>query len=183
MPKRPKSSPRKKRAKLRQNKRNKAKTASKSQLNPNKVLQPLPGTAAFIKLQAQWYAKAAESGFQDLEHVNRDTGEGLHMLKGKSLSSFKLQDTHATLHYYRRWSCFLAHNPKHSNSHRELDIAKMWADGATYPELVRTLKPIYKKGLSMYTIQKYLQYMDKRIERWNKLDPRGLDFTPHLGVL
>lgn len=144
---------------------------------------PKPGTAAFIKLQQLWYKKAAESGFQDIEAANPETGNAYKYLNTQSNSRLTADKIAEKQHYYRRWSNFLAHNPRFSGRQIDLDMAKLWADGATWAEIKKALKPKYPKGVSDWSINKFLKEMETRVKQWNRKHREGLDFEPELDLV
>lgn len=147
-----------------------------------KKADPKLGSPEFYKLQQAWYKKAAETGFKDIESINPDSGNPYKYLNTQSNSRLTADKIAERQHYYRRWSNFLVHNPRFSNRQIDLDMAHLWADGATWAEIKRQLKPKYSKGLSDWSINKFLREMDARVKRWNKVHREGLDFEPQLDL-
>lgn len=181
LPKVPKTTVRKKHANSKFPKQKKPKSVSKVTEPAAKQANPLPGTPAFLKLQAKWYKTLADEGFKDLEAVNNRTGDGLPILKGKSLWSFRTQDVDNTQHYFRRYSCFLVHNPQWTDSAVQRDIAKLHAEGESYRDIRAALQSKHKRGLSDWSIHEVIVYLDERVKRWNRISPKGLDFSPDIG--
>lgn len=148
------------------------KPTKKSQFVP----QPKPGTPQFAKLQREWYAKLADSGFKDLENHMKYTGEAYPLLHGHAYSALQGPKAEETLHYYRRWTCFLSYVKLHELAPVKREIAKLWAQGLTIREIREQLSPKYKAGLGNATIHSFVKRMNIRIEKWNKKNPNGLDY-------
>jgi hypothetical protein len=161
----------------------KAKKPKKRPLKAAPTKQPRLGSPEFYKLQRDWYKKAAESGFKDIETINPESGNPYRFFNTQSNSNLTSQKIGEKLHYYRRWSCFLVHNPRFSTRPIDLDMARLWADGATWADIKRTLKPKYPKGVSDWSINKFLREMEVRVKRWNKTNPLGLDYEDPLAVV
>jgi hypothetical protein len=170
----------------RPSKANSPKAGRKSQVAPKKAspvkANPKVGTPEFFKLQQEWYKKAAQSGFQDIESINPQSGNSYKYLNTQSNSRLNADKIASGMHYYRRWTCFLAHNPRFSTRQIDLDMARMWAEGATWAEIKRELKPKYSKGVSDWSINKFLREMEPRVKRWNRVHKEGLDFEPELDL-
>lgn len=190
-PKKPKKAPfRPKRTQKRTKKKQVPKKGSPTKASQSKAAQkrplpkavPRPGTPEFYKLQQLWYKKAAQSGFRDIESINPETGNSYKYLNTQSASRLTADKIAERQHYYRRWSNFLVHNPRFSSRPIDLDMARMWADGATWAEIKTALRPKYGKGLSDWSINKFLKEMDARVKRWNKVNREGLDFEPQLDL-
>lgn len=144
---------------------------------------PRLGSPEFYKLQREWYKKVAESGLKDIETINPESGNPYRFLNTQSNSNLTAQKIAEKQHYYRRWSCFLVHNPRFSTRPIDIDMARMWADGATWADIKRELKPKYPKGVSDWSINKFLREMDERVKRWNKVHREGLDYEEPLVVV
>lgn len=128
----------------------------------------------FAKLQKQWYAKLAKSGFEDIEWVNHNTGTGHDSgyLKG-SLLSGKAYHPGREL-YYQLALNYLTHcsGLKHRPYHRF--IWQLHANGATYDEILQQLKKHKKPIVSKYTLYYQIKELAKLCYKWNAKHPEGL---------
>lgn len=167
------SVPKRKNLKKKQNKR---KVLTKALLSALKPIPPKPGSAAFVKLQLEWYKKAADSGFKDLEVFNRADGSALDLLNGPSLTNAAKQFNPEKLHYFRLWSCFLAHNAHHLEP-RTRFIATRYAEGATFRQIMRAVNEHEThKNIYLDSLHRLLADLRGRVMRWNKTSSKGLDF-------
>ncbi len=153
------------------------KTASKAKTTPN----PKPGTRAFIKLQTEWYSKLADEGFDDIEKANFNTGEALHLMQGHSLYNLGRAYNPDVLHNYRRWDCFIVHNPRFAANAMHIAAAKLFAEGSTYREMSSILRAQYGRGTSVQRIFELIAKLQLRVLQWNRQDHRGLDYQADIG--
>lgn len=149
---------------------------------PLPPIGPKPGTPAFAKLQREWYAKLKATGFEDIESFTGKNCEPADLLVGRGQSgSIKASYKPETLHYYRRWDCFIVNNPRFSRDKRIRYIARLHAKGATFRETIKLVNARYpdrKAKLNLLTLHKLLKALKERVANWNKNSPKGLDYTP-----
>lgn len=129
---------------------------------------PVPQTtpAEFAKLQQQWYAKLANSGFKDLEWVDHSTGKGHNTphLKG-SLHMGKPYRAGRSL-YFDMAAAYLHHCKSLYGYDRF--IWALHTSGSTYEDILVQIQKKYKKAPSKYTLYYRIQELAKRSYAWNK---------------
>lgn len=172
---------------LNASKRNKS--AKKSQIDLNKLpkgahrpLDKAYSTKDTVKLQRAWYKRiakesepGAEDGFKDLERFMHGTTEALHMLHGASMRNIATQFSTERRHYYRLWTCFYVHNQSGLDKRTRL-IIRMHSEGATMREIIAAVNAQFDKKISLNPLHHIIKELNKRIMRWNKVSPKGLDF-------
>jgi hypothetical protein len=128
----------------------------------------------FAKLQKQWYSKAAESGFEDIEWVNHATGAGHDsgFLKG-SLAGGKAYHPGRAL-YYQLATNYLVHCQNLQNKPYNKFIWKLHAEGATYDELLKQVRKKFGNAPSKYTLYYQIKELAQRCYIWNATNPEGL---------
>jgi hypothetical protein len=155
----------------------KARNPKKSQ---NKPFKPL-NRAQFSQLQHQWYKKLKEeTDFEDIEFIApgyRDPAPTLARAHARYRPN--------VLHYYRQWSCFLAHNARNIACPKERDIARLYAEGVSFRAIIAELRPKYKtnlRGLNLTGIHLIIKALAARVIAWNKTSHLGLDFEADIGM-
>jgi hypothetical protein len=133
-------------------------------------------------LQRIWYAKLQASGFNDLERFIGHDYMPADLLHGPSLRNAADMYSPEKLHYYRQWSCYLAHNADVLTV-RDRIVALNYAEGLTYREISALLKA-HRPALKDCSIAQ-VHYTVKRLRayvvQFNKADARGLDFAADIG--
>lgn len=168
----------------------KARTKSKRALKVSKLKRasrkaastPL-GSSAFRSLRSAWYAKLKKKGFRDLEYTPQGADDSTEYIQTGSLAVIARQYKPETLHYYRRWSCYLSYCKHNIKSKKEQAILQLYSDGISYRGITKQLKPIYKVGVSITAIHAIIKYWEPIVERWNTVSQYGLDFEPDVGLI
>jgi hypothetical protein len=160
-----------------------------SAAKPNKAASKLSknnkNSPNFATLQAEWYKKLADSGFKDIESAEQDLNHRAESLRTKSLHSLAKAADSDTLHYYRRWSCYLAHNPEiiseYGNplSQTARKALELYAEGMPYRKILALLPKRHK--LNLFSLSKLIKSQERIMTIWNKTHYKGLDFIPDIG--
>lgn len=160
------------------------KRAKKSQ-NPKPIPknEPRPGSPEFKKLQDHWYAKLKAEGFNDFERPHPRTGDQSQAwFNGKSLQTIATTYDGATLEYYRRMTCYLAHRPRWSTDRFERFAARLYAQGISYSKIVaEARKRLIKHNANKWHVHKAIKRFEALALAWNRTSKHGLDFVADLG--
>lgn len=100
-------------------------------------------TDEYRRLRAEWDSKLKESGFEDIEMIDKRTGLPGDRLRGVSpgdlrRSSHRIRHVRDTERFYALCRAHLHEIPKHLKLHRK--IWGMFSEGARYSEIYRALK-------------------------------------------
>jgi hypothetical protein len=154
---------------------------SKNATKPRKTQQIQLNSPEFRKLQRQWYAKADKAGFKDLEKFIGEDQQPADLLHGPSLRNAADMFNPEKRHYYRQWSCFLAHMAETLSSRDRL-IAELYAEGTKYRNIIeRVNKRFRAQTISLNPLHFKIKQLYALIKAWNETDSRGLDFSADIG--
>lgn len=152
-------------------------------LRKSRAAQKTPlGTSKFRALRDQWYAKLEKKDFRDVEHTLASADDSTRYMQNGSLSAIAKRYNPETLHYYRRWSAYLAHCKHNIKSKQEQKVLQLYSDGESYRDISYALKPQYKEGVSIYSIHHVIMKWLPVVVRWNKVSQHGLDFEADIGL-
>lgn len=130
-------------------------------------LAPKVGSRAFIKLQKEWYAKAQQTGFSDIEwadnpdsrHIKLPSSQGRKLIPGKQL-------------YYAMARNFLTHFEFESK--QEKAAWALHADGKSYRKIHNMLLKDYGLRKSIYWTFYYVKKTAAKCRKFNNEHPEGL---------
>lgn len=128
--------------------------------------------AEFAKLQKQWYAKLAKSGFDDIEWVDHETGKGHNsaFLKG-SLISGKTYHPGRALYYQLAENYYL--HCKNLRGYSRF-IWKWHCKGFIYSEILKKVKKDYRNAPSLYTLYYQIKKLETLCYKWNAVHREGI---------
>jgi hypothetical protein len=136
-------------------------------------------SAEMYSLQAQWYAKLKSKGFEDIERWNSQAKDFSPLMNCKSLSAIAKGFTTEKQTYYRRLTNWLTHVKQYKPSKPIYMMAiKMHAEGVPMRAIVKRLPKPHRRSLKI--IHDIIHHMVEVIRRWNKTNPKGLDFEADL---
>jgi len=124
----------------------------------------------FLELQAKWYDKLKQKGFQDIEEFSDKYGNRKSFLKRSSKSlSYKYNPT--TFQHFRLARNFLEHG--HFSSKLDKFIWKLYAEGYSYRDIIVELA---KKDIhySVFFIFKKVRQLNQDMRLFNAYSPEGI---------
>ncbi len=136
----------------------------------------------FIKLQNEWYAKAAKSGFTDIEWYDPKTGLGQnadYMKRNSFQLAYNYKET--TAQHYRICQNFLTNASLFRKKDRK--IFQLYTDGLTFREILKHLRDLGggyaygwkgKKSISLYSLHKIIKRYIRYAYAWNRVSAEGL---------
>lgn len=167
---------RSKKKKARSKSRRKKKPSKKKRHRAKKVakVQPKIGSKDFAALQAKWYAKLADSGFEDIEWSDSKTGfgQGTPYLANSGFGKVYKPETEQ---YFRLVTNYVTHHELQLEQDRQKRyILQLHQDGVSYRDIVKLYNKRFKKKRSLFFIfYKLRQYRDE-IMQWNKTSEHGI---------
>jgi hypothetical protein len=137
----------------------------------------VPKKENLSSLKKLWYAKLKESGFEDIEYADNEYSHILKVatrvpksIEGKERFYFKLRN-------------YLTHRPNWTEHRVHRFVAKLYADGATYREIIKAAQDAGHKKFSIFFVHKSVKRFIERAFKWNKTCPEGADFIPDVEAL
>jgi len=148
-------------------------------LKANKL--PLPakiatGSKEFRELQAKWYKKLSEDGFDDLEWTDNKTGIGQNSGYLKRSRSH-IDPVHADFAetYYAMCRNWLSHSPKIKKYERF--IFELHSEGIGYREILTQLKKKLNIKRSLFWLCNLMQKLKNDMIIWNQTNHEGLQVS------
>lgn len=143
---------------------------------------------SFVELQKKWYKKLKDSGFEDIELVQKNGHIAEDILKKsdgelvKKLRRTAPEVVEAKLRFYRMITTYLAYKPRWSRNVRDLFIIREYAKGTSYRKIIKLWakakpnKPSFSVFVVFCTIKKFLP----KCMEWNRLHEEGVAFQEAL---
>lgn len=138
-----------------------------------KPLQQLSiGSPEFAKLQAKWYGKLADEGFEDIEWTDNKTGlgQGTPYLSGSGYGKVYKPETEL---YFRMVQNYITHNEKSFDKWKRF-ILSLHVDGVSYRDIVRAYNKRFRARRSLFFIFYKLRQYKTEITQWNEVNKEGL---------
>lgn len=138
--------------------------------------EPKIGTPAFAKLQALWYQKLVNQGFEDIEWTDVKSGRGQDgpHLRG----SFRASDAfraEKTALYFRLWENWYTFNQHKIPLKKDRFIIESFKDGRSYRWISQQLiiRAYYVRS-SLFSVFTRLKHFKQQVIEFNKTSPDGL---------
>ena len=129
-------------------------------------------TKEFIDIQNEWYAKLRDSGFSDLEWLDKKSGRGQNTpFLRKPLVNFLQTFELSTQNHYILAQSFLTHG----NFDTEVDrfLWFMYCEGFSYRQMLPVLQQQMLLKRSVYWVCKRIKYMKVQMVDFTYNNPEG----------
>ena len=162
-----------------QNYRPKVKYKRKPKKDPN-----------FVALQAKWYKKLKDEGFEDIErispggHTNESIMEKSDGNLKKTLRAHGVSGIENRQKFYSLISNFLAWNPKWTECRRSLFIMEQYEAGLSYRKILKLWAKRYPKRrpFSVFVVFQTVRRFLPICMQWNRSHPEGLEFKESMDL-
>lgn len=131
------------------------------------------GDKDFVKLQAQWYQKLKDDGFNDLEWVDKRTGVGhdAPYLKKPILNVQRSYDA-AIENHFRLCRNYLTHGTFETLIDRL--IFELYTNGISYEDIEQEIQKKYNRKRSNFWIATRLKKLKRDMYKFNMTHPEGI---------
>ena len=134
-------------------------------------------TAEYKKLQAEWYDKLKDTGFIDLEWLDKKSGAGhsTPFLKQSNANLLKVYDKDVENHF-RHARNFLTHgNFTHKRKWKRYKVLwSLYCDGYSYREMIPEIKKQARLTVSVFWISTHINRIKAEMALFDATDAEGI---------